>query len=317
MTRATPWQGIAAALASAMFLGVVPIFGKISISAGFSPLMVVATRTGIAALLMTCAMAIAYRRFFYIYPVGLVGCLLAGILNGLGSILYYTALSRLNAGIAQMLYSLYPLFVALWLFLDRQPITRLTAFRLGLSIPAVIMLLQTNGSTIDIPGAVMVVCSSALYGLHLIINQRVIYDVPAPTVTLYTILGMAGTVLIGYTIFDRSIPAAPAPWWPVISMAFITFLSRFTLFLGLKKLGGLQTALLGLGEIFLTVFLSILFLGESLNLMQWIGGVLLALSLILVGFDRIPPQKRAAKGWLSWLNPPALPAPDITWRSQP
>ena len=93
----------------------VPIFGKIAIHSGFTPLAVIALRTGIAAILMLAVMAIWKRHIFYIYPVGLVGCLLAGIINGLGSILYYTALSRLDASVGQMLYSFYPLFVALWL----------------------------------------------------------------------------------------------------------------------------------------------------------------------------------------------------------
>jgi hypothetical protein len=49
-----------------------------------------------------------------------------------------------------MLYSFYPLFVAMWLLLDRQPITRLTVFRLALTTPAVILLL--------IPGKIRWIC---------------------------------------------------------------------------------------------------------------------------------------------------------------
>jgi drug/metabolite transporter (DMT)-like permease len=261
--------------------------------------------------------AIWKRPFFYIYPVGLIGCVLAGTVNGLGSILYYTALSRLDAGLGQMLYSLYPLFVAFWLLLDRQTITRLTIFRLSLSLPAVILLLQNQKGAIDIPGALMMIAAAVLYALHLIINQRVLFEVPAPTVTLYTLLGMAATVGIAYALFDQTIPSAQVAWWPVLAMALITFGSRFTLFVGIKKLGGLQTALLGLSEIFLTVFLSVIFLHEKLSLLQWIGGGLLAFSLFLVGFDKIPHQKRTSTGWLSWLNPPTIPVNEYPWNSQP
>ena len=317
MKPAVQKQGIYAALASALFLGVVPIFGKLAIGSGFTPLALIALRTGIAAILMVCVMAIFKRPYFFIYPVGLVGCLLAGLINGLGSILYYTALSRVDAGIGQMLYSFYPLFVALWLLLDRQTITRLTAFRLGLSIPAVILLLQHQGNAVDLPGVMMMLGSAALYGLHLLINQRVLYEAPAPTVTLYTLLGMAATVEIAYLLFDQSTPLPSYAWWAVLSMALITFFSRFSLFLGIKKLGGLQTALLGLSEVFITVVLSILLLGERLSSQQWIGGLFLAVSLFLVGFDRIPPQKRISTGWLSWLNPPTIPATDLPWQSQP
>jgi hypothetical protein len=63
-------KGIYAALSSALFLGMVPIFGKIAINGGFSPFAVIAIRTSIAALLMVIVMFIKMRPFFYIYPVG-------------------------------------------------------------------------------------------------------------------------------------------------------------------------------------------------------------------------------------------------------
>jgi drug/metabolite transporter (DMT)-like permease len=308
--------GISAALISAFFLGTLPIFGKLAIGSGFTPFAVIAIRTSIAAALMLAVMGIWKRQFFYIYPVGLVGCLLAGIINGLGSILYYSALSRLDAGIGHLLYSFYPLFVAFWLLVDRQPITRLTVARLALSVPAIILLVQTRQGSLDLVGAAMMLGSAVLYALHLIINQRVLYEAPPPTVTLYTLLGMTITVILGYVFLDAKAPNPNAAWWAVLSMALITFFSRFALFMGIKHLGGLQTALLGLSEIFITLICSALFLGETLNILQWIGAGLLGASLILVGFDHVPLLKRQSTGLLSWLNPPKIPAADFNWPGQ-
>jgi drug/metabolite transporter (DMT)-like permease len=313
MTAASRRTGISAALSSAVFLGIVPIFGKIAILSGFSPFTVIAIRTGIAALLMLFVMAIWKRQFFYIYPVGLVGCLLAGIINGLGSVLYYSALSRLNAGIGHLLYSFYPLFVAFWLLIDRQPITKLTAFRLLISIPAMVLLLHTGQGQIDLAGALMMFGSAVLYALHLLINQRILYEAPAPTVTLYTLIGMTFTVILAYALLDAKLPPPGVTWWAVLLMALITFFSRFALFMGIKHLGGLQTALLGLSEIFVTLIGSAVFLGERLSLEQWIGALLLTVSLILVGFDRNPQHKRQSTGWLSWLNPAKIPTADFNW----
>lgn len=146
-------KGIQAALASAMLLGIVPVFGKQAILIGFPPLAVVALRTSIATILLSVLMLIYKRQFFYIFPVGLYGCILAGLINGLGSILFYTALGRINAGIGQLLYSFYPLFAAIWLLLDRQTITRMTFFRLLLSLPGVVLLLTTGADQVDLIGA--------------------------------------------------------------------------------------------------------------------------------------------------------------------
>lgn len=310
-------KGIAAALSSALFLGVVPIFGKMAINAGFSPFAVIALRTSIAALLMLAVMAVKMRPFFYIYPVGLIGCTLAGVINGFGSILYYSALGRLDASLGHMLYSLYPLFVALWLVADRQPVTRLTIFRIALALPAVYLLINTSRNMVDLPGALMMVGSAALYALHLLINQRILYEVPAPTVTLYTLLAMAFTVVTAFLVARPPIPMFSQAWGPVLAMAVITFSSRLMLFMGVKHLGGLQTALLGLAELLVTVILAQWWLAESLTASQWFGMALLMISLALIGFDTITPHKRHASSWLSWLNPPKVTPHDLPWSSHP
>ncbi len=315
MGPGTRKKGITAALSSAIFLGMVPIFGKLAFGFGFSPFAVIAVRTTVAALLMLILMLVRMRQFFYMYPVGLVGCLMAGFINGLGSILYYTALNRLDAGVGHMLYSFYPLFVALWLLLDRQSITRLTILRLVITLPAVFLLVLPGQKTVDLVGALMMLGSAILYALHMLINQRILYEAPAPAVTLYTLLAMAFTVDIAFVIADPHIPAVSSDWWPVLGMALITFFSRLTLFLGIKHLGTMQTALLGLAELIVTVALAQVWLGEHLSLPQWIGAGLLILSLILVGFDKITPQKRNTTGWLAWLNPPKISPEDLPWSS--
>jgi drug/metabolite transporter (DMT)-like permease len=310
-------KGILAALSSAVFLGMAPIFGKLAIGFGFSPLAVIAVRTSLAALLTLVLMSIRMRRFFYIYPVGLIGCLLAGFVNGVGSILYYTALSRLDAGVGHMLYSFYPLFVAFWLLLDRQPITRLTLVRLILILPAVLLLIVPGRSMVDLPGALMMLGSALLYALHMLINQRILYEAPAPTVTLYTLLAMAVTVDVAFLAAGPILPGTSSIWWPVLGMALITFFSRATLFLGIKHLGGLQTALLGLAELIVTVALAQVWLGEHLSTAQWFGALLLITTLTLIGFEKAAPQKRGGTGLLAWLNTPEAATLEFPWSSQP
>ena len=86
--------GIFAAFSSAVFLGLAPVFGKLAITQGFTPFAVVALRTGFAAGMLLLVIALFYRQYLYIFPVGLVGCVLAGAINGLGSLLYYLALAK-------------------------------------------------------------------------------------------------------------------------------------------------------------------------------------------------------------------------------
>jgi drug/metabolite transporter (DMT)-like permease len=300
--------GIMAAFSSAFFLGLAPVFGKLAINLGFSPIVVVALRTSFAAGILLLVISIFYRQYLYIFPIGLIGCILAGSINGLGSLLYYLALERLDASVGQLLYSLYPFFVALWLVLDHQPPSRLTFFRIVLATIAVLFLTSTPKQSTDPVGVFMMLGAAILYAMHLPINQRVLYEVPAPTVALYTLLAMSAVVVPAYLIFDRSWPVSTPPWLPIYGLTFVTISSRIALFLGVKKIGGMQTALLGLAELLIAILFSHIWLGESLSFLQWIGALALGLSLTLVMYENPKPQLASGKtGWLSWIRAPALP----------
>jgi drug/metabolite transporter (DMT)-like permease len=302
-------QGIRAALLSALFLGLAPVFGKAAMGPGnFSPFAVVALRTGMAALLLVLIIGIFKRSFLYIYPAGLLGCLLAGALNGTGSLFYYVGLSKLNASIAQMLYALYPFFVAFWLQLDGQPPSKLTLFRIVIAAFSAFLLTKVGTGNIDLTGVAFMLIAALLYALHLPVNQRVLFDVPAPTVTVYTLLAMSAIVAPAYLIFDRTLPPPNAPWLPVLGLTAVTFFSRLMLFLGVKNIGGMQTALLGLGELLVAIVFSYLLLGETLTRYQWVGAAGLGISLLLVWFEKPTTHPLHTKGLLSWLQPPDFPA---------
>jgi len=301
--------GINAALISAFFLGLTPVFGKAAMGVDkFSPYAVVALRTSMAALILVLIIVIFKRQFLYIYPIGLLGCILAGATNGVGSIFYYVGLNKLNASIAQMLYALYPFFVAFWLLLDKQSPSRLTIVRILIAILSAFLLTRAPSGQIDFWGVAFMLISAALYALHLPINQRVLYDVPAPTVTVYTLLAMSAVVVPSYFIFDRTWPAENAPWAPVLGLTAVTFASRLMLFLGVKHIGGMQTALLGLGELLVAIPCSLLLLGESLTTLQWFGTAGLGISLLLVWFEKPATDHVPTHGLLSWLQPPDFPA---------
>jgi drug/metabolite transporter (DMT)-like permease len=308
MTHTTRSTGVNAALFSAFFLGLAPVFGKAAMGpGGFSPLAVVALRTSMAALLLVLILLIINRSALYIYPAGFIGCLLAGTVNGIGSIFYYEGLNRLNASVAQMLYALYPFFVAFWLQLDRQTPSKLTIFRIILAVFSAYLLTSMHAGNIDVWGIACMLVAALLYALHLPINQRVLFDVPAPTVTVYTLLAMSAIVVPAYILFDSSWTLSNPPWAPVLALTGVTFFSRLLLFLGVKHIGGMQTALLGLGELLVAILFSHLLLNESLTTVQWIGALGLGFSLLLVWFEKPPTHPQHPQGLLGWIQPPDFP----------
>jgi drug/metabolite transporter (DMT)-like permease len=187
----------------------------------------------------------------------------------------------------------------------------MTYVRLFLAVPAIILLFVSDSSPVDWIGVLMMLAAAALYALHLPINQRVLYDLPAPTVTVYTLLAMSAIVVPTF-FFSGSlsdIPLSQDYWWPLIGLTVVTFLSRLTLFTGVKHLGGMQTALLGLSELLITVWLAQLWLRESLSWQQWIGAGLLSASLFLMAWDNPSPPKNRKGGWFSWFSASPIQSP--------
>lgn len=298
-------RGSRPALASAILLGLTPVFGKQAIVAGLPPLEVVALRTGAAAAVLLLVMLVFQRRKLYIYPLGLVGCFIAGALNGLGSLFYYSGLARIDAGLGQLLYMLYPIFVALFLYLDGQRQTPLTLLRLVISLPAIYLLTQAATSRVDPRGVADMLAAGMLYGLHIPINQRVLYEAPAPTVTMYTLLSMTAVVIPAHFLLSPTVPSFPAgAAGPLIALTVVTFLSRLTLFAGVKRIGGMQTSILGLAQLIVAVTLAQLWLKESMSATQWVGALVLVIALVLVGRETRDRPAPRGRGWLYWLRPP-------------
>ena len=67
-------------------------------------------------------------------------------------------------------------------------------------------------------------------------------------------------------------------------------MSRLTLFVGVEKLGSVHTATLGVSEVLVTVFFSMLFLRETLVTQQWAGAALMTLSVALLAAEKDIPS---------------------------
>ena len=63
-----------------------------------------------------------------------------------------------------------------------------------------------------------------------------------------------------------------------------------TLFLGVKRLGSIQAALLNVLEVVVSIVLAIFLLGETLTLTQVAGALVLLISILLVKYERGLPR---------------------------
>jgi drug/metabolite transporter (DMT)-like permease len=296
------WIGVGAALLSALASGLTPIFGKQAYADGTGPITVVLLRTLAAAAVLWALHLVIGRQYIRIYPVGLVACLAAGLVNGAGSVLFYTGLAQIDASLAQLLFTLQILFLTLFSWLDGNRISPLTWARVVLGIAAVVLLKWTSTGASDWTAAALVIGGGGLYALHVWMNQRSLYDIPAPTVTLYTLTGMSLAVVVAQLIAAGPVlPRTEATWTPILLLAAVTISQRLTMFVSIKQLGGPQTMILHLAEAMVTIIAAALLLNEQLTNGQWLGAALLAIAIALVTRERHLGELAKPKPWVHWL----------------
>ncbi|MCC7446036.1 MAG: DMT family transporter [Anaerolineae bacterium] len=264
-------------------LGMAPLFGKLAYLGGSDPFTVAATRTVIAAAILWIVYLIFWRKFIYIYPAGLLGCVVVGMTNGIGSLFYYNGLHYLDASVAQLLNATYLIFVVILARLGGQPLTWRTRIRALLALLAVTLLTGGMAGRISWLGAGLMIANALMFAGTIILSQRVLYEMPSPTVTLYVLTTMAVVVVMARVVYRLEwIPQSTEAVGAIIGLGITTALSRLMLFVGVKKLGSLQTVLVGVFETAVALVLAFIFLHEQLTLVQWIGVGILLVSLFLI-----------------------------------
>ncbi len=275
--------GVAITLFSAIIAAWNPIFGKVAYRAGMDPYTVVALRTTLAVALLWMIYLVRWRESIRIQWRDLLGCIGMGTVNGVGSLFYYTGLQRLDASLASLVYALYPIWVFIFLSSSGHAISRMAVGRLGLGLVGLYLITGPGSARLDSLGVMLMLASAAAYGWHLVLGQWVLADVDSRTVTLYVLTTMAVVVDVArVTGGGPFVPISMSGWEAVLSLGAVMAFSRLTIFAGLKRLGGVQTALLSITELLTTLLAAFIVLGERMSITQWVGAVILITSVVLV-----------------------------------
>jgi drug/metabolite transporter (DMT)-like permease len=285
-------QGIAAAFLTPIFLGMAPIFGKLAINAGADSFTVAAWRTVIAVAFLWILYLLFARKYIFIYPAGLLGCVVVGIVNGIGSLFYYGGLGLLDASLAQLLNGMYLIFVVLLSRMGGERLDTRMIIRILLAVVALVILTGFGSKPIVWLGVGLMLANALMFAGTVILSQYVLFEMPSPTVTLYTLSTMG--VLVAMVWLAVGKPMSPEVLShalpPIMILAVTTAASRLSLFAGVKFLGSLQTAVLALTEIGVALTLAFFVLGDRLTPAQLMGVAILGVSILLVRAKDILPR---------------------------
>ncbi|MBE2184426.1 MAG: DMT family transporter [Anaerolineae bacterium] len=285
-------RGIAAALLTPLMLGLAPIFGKMAMFAGADPFSVAAIRTVIAAMLLWLVYGLFFRRFIYIYPAGLLGCVVVGAVNGIGSLFFYAGLGRLDASVVQLLNGTYLIFAVILAHISGERPDLRTLMRVGVAFVGLILITGFGSAPLDWLGIGLMLASALMFAGTVILSQYVLYEMPSQTAALYVITTMAVLVVVVWA--GVGTPLAPGvldlALAPLFLLGLTTALSRLFMFTSIQVFGSLRTAIIAILEIVVALALAFAVLGDRLTPIQTAGASLLILSLLLVRPRDVKPR---------------------------
>ncbi|MFN8375875.1 MAG: DMT family transporter [Anaerolineae bacterium] len=279
-------------LGTPFFLGLAPIFGKLAYSAGADSFGVAALRTIVAVALMWTVYLIFFRRYVYIYPAGLLGCVVIGVINGIGSLFYYGGLTYLDASLVQLLNGMYLPMAVLLSHLGGQRVQRRTLIRVLLAVCALIILTGFGTKPMNWLGVGLMLGSALMFAGTFMFSQYVLYEMPAPTGALYilTTMGVVVTVVWLSVGAQMTLNTLEGALLPITLLGVSTALSRLAMFAGVKLRGSVETAVTAIAEIGVALVLAGIVLQEQLSLLQWAGVGLLTISILLIRRNDLLPH---------------------------
>ncbi len=298
MFRSRERQGLLLCAVSAAGYGSMAVWAKLAYSAGVSVATLLTVRFALAAVLLGLA---APRRGDRRGAATALGA--GAVLYAAEAALFFLALTRLRASVAELLLYIYPgLVLAGAVLLGRERFSRRRLLALGVaSVGVGLVLLGGQGGGIDPLGAALALGAAVLYAVYILAADTAGRALDPRSLAALVCAGAAVSFGVGgLATGTLSFAFAPLGWVWILALTLFSTVVAMTAFLaGMARIGPGHASILSTLEPPVTVLAAFLVFGDRLGPLPLAGGALV-LGAVLVMQARVPSRRRA---------PAALPAP--------
>jgi drug/metabolite transporter (DMT)-like permease len=305
----TSTTGLGLAAFSAATFATSGTFATALIGSGWSPGSAVTVRVGIAAVALTPPALMQMRGRWQLLRRSWATVLAFGLVAVAGcQLFYFNALHHLSVGVALLLEYSGTLMVVAWLWLRHaQRPKRLTIIGGAVAIFGMVLVLDLTGSQhVDLAGVLWGLAAAVGMATYFMISSRTDDQLP-PMITAWT--GMVvGTVALAFcsltgiltwhaSTADTRLAGHETSWLvPVLGVSLVAAALAYVSGIGAARLLGARLAsFVGLAEVLFAVLWAWVALGQSPDVMQAIGGVLVLGGIVLVRVDEKAPETQVAE----------------------
>ncbi|MGQ9908809.1 MAG: DMT family transporter [Candidatus Flexifilum sp.] len=273
-----------------------PVWTNLLLDAGMPPFsiavwrfVIVAPVFWIAALVMNSARARVQAQPIRRLPRR--GLMLLGSLYALSAVTAFFGLSYIPAGTFSVIFYTYPMIVALIGLVLGERLSLwgwiaviLTLIGVALTAPGFADGLRGE----NLAGVILALINAAVVALYFVISSRLLRGRVA---TLGGVMQAVAWTMTGTLIFILAVGAivgiqTPQSWPEVLYLLalalFSTVMSLFAVNMGIQFAGPTRAAVFGTFEPLLTALMAFLFLRQEMQAIQWLGGVIVVISVVLL-----------------------------------
>ena len=280
-------EGIALVVLSGCCFATLGVFNRFASARGVNVLTLLTLRFGLAAL---CLWVLALpRHSVRLSRRKIAGFLLMGSLFVLEAGLFFVSSRRIPVALTSLLLYLFPALVMLlaWALRGEHPGTR-GLLALALALGGIALAVGSPAHKLDPLGVLLGLGSAFGYAVYIFLGSTFTRGVP-PLVSTAWISTCAAVIFLILAVATGSfhpVQALPA-WGSVLGLALIaTVISVVTLMAGLARISATEASIAATVEPIGTAVLGVVFLHETLQGLQLIGGGLVLLAVLLLSWER-------------------------------
>ncbi len=286
-------KGYLLAIVSAVTYGLIPLFIIPIKTMGFPMDTTLFYRFFISSAFVSVYLFIK-KESFRVQRHELFIMVILGVLYALSSDLLFVGYDHLTPGIASTILFVYPVFVAiiLWL-LFQEKLSRNTFLAIVITLSGVMVLsVKDNSFNINVVGLGVSVLSALSYATYMVIVNKSRIEISGILVTFYSMFFSAVYYLCKAVLKDVDLfPDASLLLHLSVFALVTTVLSITALIYAIQLIGSTPTAIMGALEPVVAVAVSVLLFHEKLTLNLSIGVVLIITGVIYnILSDRRKPQ---------------------------
>ena len=262
---------------SAFIYGFAPILAKFAYKSGANGITLTFLRTFLMLPLLFFIM-IFRKVSFKLTKKELIDIILLGVVGGSFSMIsLYAAYDYISTGLATTLHFIYPLIIVITsAVVYKEKIKKIKLLAVMLVTLGMFMFVDLN-NTADKIGVILAILSGIFYSFYVVYMYR-------SKLTFYLMIIMSiGTYIFGLTtdslVFEKMDYKA---WILSVAISLIITLGAVPLFqVGVRCEGASTAGIVSAFEPITSIILGAIFLGETMGLVQYIGGGLIIIGVIL------------------------------------